>query len=113
MAIGTIIGAIGSLILTGYGMYKQEEEAERARRAYGEETEESKRRFGAQIGIERAGLAARRAELRQRAKESDREWKWRNETDEWNKTKQFVDNFQNMVDRNPEYANNLFNIWRR
>jgi hypothetical protein len=106
MAIGTAIGAIGSLIVTAIGMYKQEQEAVRARKAYEEEETTAKSQFGANIGIQRESL-------RQRKLEADRDWKWKNEEQSWQRTQQFTNRFEQVLSQNPEYANNLFNIWRR
>jgi hypothetical protein len=67
MAIGTAIGALASLFISAYGMYKQEEENERARKAFEEETTTGKQEFGAQIGLRRAELQQRQQEYKSTA----------------------------------------------
>ena len=112
MAIGTAIGILGSLILSAYGVYKTEEQAKEAAKQYKAEEAESKRQFGATIGLRREELGVQRERLLAEKKDAARAWKWKEEERDYARTKEVVEKINNTLLEQPAFANNLRNIWR-
>ena len=106
MAIATLLTTVGSLVLSGIGLYKQNQEDEKAKIAYGKATKEEQKRYDTQLGITLS-------EIRKQEEESKRRWKWEEESRDYTRAQGFVSNFKGMLDRQPQFANNLTSIWRR
>lgn len=109
MPIGTLT-AIGGLILQGYGLYKQEEENKKARR-------ESRSMRAEDIAREEK-YAARDYSLtlkkmREDRRERAKAWKWREEERGYERAMNFVDRFTGLMDRQPQFAKNLTQVWSR
>jgi len=110
MAAGTLITGIGSLLLSGYGMYKQEQQnvgiraESRTRRA--KDTAKEEARYRTQLQITRESIAEERAERR-------KEWAWKTEDRNFQRAQNFTNNFQALLDRTPDLRNNLVNIWNQ
>jgi hypothetical protein len=105
MAIGTLIGSLGSLILGGYGAYRQEEAGALAQRQYRQETAEEQRRYETKLGLKREEIARDIADR-------ERQWKWREEERDYERMQNLVNNFQGVMREQPWFANNLSQIWR-
>jgi hypothetical protein len=107
------LGDIASLILTGYGMYSQEEEAQRARRAYEEATKEEKRRFGVELGLRKTQIGLQREQIAFQERESRRAWRWKEEERDYSRVESFVNNFNNLIDDPRQGSRDLFDVWSR
>ena len=110
VAAGIIQGVadIGSLIMQGYGLYKQDQENKMARetseRWRKEDISRENRQFGQTIGLQRRQLALQEQEAK-------RGWKYKNETDQWNRAQAFTDRFNNVLLEQTQFANNLLRVW--
>ena len=110
MAIGTLITGIGSLLLSGYGLYKQEQQnvgvrAESKAQLDRDEAKEAAR-YRTQLQMTREGIAEQRAERK-------KEWAWKTEDRNYQRAQDFTNNFQALLDRTPSLRNNLVNIWNQ
>ena len=112
MAIGTAIGALASLIITAYGAYKTELQAQAAQQQYKQEQAQRKTEFGETIGIQRTQLAQQRLRDYEAIREAKRLWKWKEEERDYARTKEVVEKINNTLLEQPAFANNLRNIWR-
>lgn len=106
MAIGTLIGALGALILGAYGVYKQEKEAERGRREYGRQVTQEEERYG-------TGLQLHRGEIRRQEREARKAWAWKEEERDYSRAQDFVKNFNSLIDDPRQGSADLFNVWSR
>ena len=110
LGAATLITGIGSLLLSGAGLYLNEQQNQGIRAQSGRDMaradakEES--RYQTQLGITRQQMAFERAESR-------RGWQWKEEDRNWGRAREFATNFQNMVDKAPDLQSRLVNIWRQ
>lgn len=110
MSIATLITGIGSLLLYGYGLYKQEQQnvgiRAESRQQLARDTAKEEARYATQLAMTREGIAEQRAERQ-------KEWAWKEEDRNYQRAQEFSNNFQALLDRSPGLRNNLVNIWNQ
>jgi hypothetical protein len=106
MAIGTLMGAIGGLILSAYGMYKQEQEAGRLRLQFRKEERKEEERY-------QTGLQLGREAVERKERETRRAWAWKEEERDYSRAQDFVRGFNGLIDDPRQGSADLFNIWSR
>jgi ribosomal protein S4 len=103
MGILSGLSALAGVILTAYGMSLQEDELARQRAEYRKQEGKEEERY-------QTKLAMTRAEIRRQEREARKAWKWQEEERDWGRVQQFRQSFQNMLDRQPMFAQNLINV---
>ena len=104
------VGTIGSLILSAYGMSRQEEENKAARsQSLSLRREDIER----ESQIRKEDIAREREKERYLRREKRREWKWKEEQQNYQRSQDFVNRFMGLLDREPAYRNSLLNVWGR
>ena len=109
MALGTIT-TIAGLILQGYGLWKSEQDEQAAI--------EDTRRREREAKVEQRGMLARttaeaRRQERIAQRELRRQWQWKEEDRNYNRARDFTQNFLSLLDREPVYRSNLMKVWQR
>ena len=109
-AIVTLVGVIGSTIVSQVAAKKQREEQKKIQDVqtgtYYAETAEGQRRYETQLAMT---LKQQKEEAQERA----RQWKWNEEDRNYVRAKDFSDRFVSFLDRYPQYQQNLLNVWGR
>lgn len=109
-AAATLITGIGSLLLSGYGLFRQEQDNKSIRaeskQQLARDTAREEARYQTQLGMTRESIAEQRAERQ-------KEWAWKEEDRNYQRAREFANNFQSLLDRTPGLRNNLVNIWNQ
>ena len=104
------LGTIGNIVLTAYGLFAQDDANQEARNdasAYNAQALGLQERgLGEQIAARKAGLAFQKSESR-------RKWKWMEEERGYGRAQAFAQNFNSVLNKEPQFKNNLAQIWGR
>ena len=111
MAFLTLTGltALGSLLLQGIGLGLQSGENETARKAIARENEanraltEKGQKMSYDLGLR---------QIRSNQREQARTWKFKEEERGFSRSREFADRFVSLMDRNPENARRITEVWR-
>ena len=110
MAIGTIITTVSSLLLSGYGLYKQEQQnigiRAESKSQLARDTAKEEARYRTGLQMTRESIAEERAERQ-------KQWAWKEEDRNFQRAQDFTNNLQSLLDRTPSLRNNLVNIWNQ
>jgi len=104
------IAAIGSLVLSAYGTYKQKQENERVTGLQmgmrSEDIARDEKWRNIEYGIAKKDRALQR-------EENERAWKWKEEERDYMMAQNAIGSMTSFLDRNPTYKSNFINIWDR
>jgi len=107
-AVLTALGTIGGIIMDAYGLSKQDDANEKARRdarIYNE------RVLGIQEKTIAEKIAGRKGTLAFNKAESRKKWKWMEEERGYGRAQEFAKNFNSVLEKEPMFKNNLAQIW--
>ena len=105
-AVGTLLG----VVLSAYGMYRQEEENKAARQ---ESRAMRAQDIARESQIRAQDLALMREQRQFERKELARQWKWKEEERDYVRGQNFVNRFMGVLDREPAFRNQLLQVWGR
>ena len=110
MPAATIITSISSLLLSGYGLYKQEQQnvgiRGESKTQIARDTAREEARYRTDLQMTREAIANQRAERQ-------KEWAWKTEDRNYQRAQDFTNNLQSLLDQTPKLRNNLVNIWNQ
>jgi len=102
------VADIGQIIFSAFGLSKQREADEQARR---DALTIDARNFGLENRKVASSIAFQNRQLGLQHQSQAREWKWREEEAEYQKAMGFADRFNGVLDKTPALRNNLAQLW--
>lgn len=103
-----MITSVGSLILSGYGLYKQDQDNQAVREESAAEMRRIEKKEDQRYNTQ---LALTREQIKRDETEKRRAWAWKEEDRNWQRATEFANGIRAMVSQTPGLGERLTRIW--
>ncbi len=93
------LGSILNIIFSGYGLWKSSREQKKVER-------KEEQRYQTQLQLTKEAIDRQK-------KETARTWKWKEEEQDFSRKREAIGKTIGLLDRAPQFRNNLMSIWSR